>query len=141
MGPPVGRQAARSGRLTAAVARIGALLDTRPPGRRGAFQEHLDDMAREKPPTAPPTVSETLRAEILSRGLTAYAVARLAGVDTSVVARFLARERGLSMKTLDRLCEALELELQPVAKLEANPAIQPDRARKPLPGQGSRIGE
>lgn len=116
MGSPVGRQATRQSRLTATVARIGHILNTRPPDRLEAFQELLDDMAKKKPPAAPPTVSETIRAVIVSRGLTAYAVASLAGVDTSVVARFLAGERGLSMKTLDRVCSALELILSPVAQ-------------------------
>jgi hypothetical protein len=109
----VGRQAPRSGRLRATVARIGSLLDARPPGRRDCLLESLDDMARKQTPAAPRTVSGTLRAAIAGRGLTAYAVARMTGVDTSVVARFLAGERGLSMKSLDRLCEALELELRP----------------------------
>lgn len=113
MGSPVGRQAPRSSRLTAAVARIGAILDTRPPDRRGAFQEMLDDMAKKKRTSGPPTVSETIRAEITRRGLTAYGAAQLVGVDPSVIARFMAGERGLSMRTLDRVCAALELQLQP----------------------------
>lgn len=139
MGPSVGRQAPRSSRLTATVARIGAILDTRPPERLGAFQEMLDDMAKKKPATGPPIVSEAIRAEIARRGLTAYGAAQLAGVDPSVIARFVAGERGLSMRTLDRVCVALELVLQPVAKVQDNPAFRPDPARKPLPGQGALL--
>jgi transcriptional regulator with XRE-family HTH domain len=90
-------------------------------------------MAKKKPAAAPPTVSETIRAEITRRGLTAYAAAQLAGVDTSVMSRFMAGERGLSMRTLDRVCVALALTLRPAS--EDNPAIRPDPARKPLPGQ------
>jgi plasmid maintenance system antidote protein VapI len=70
-------------------------------------------MAKKKPPSGPPTVSETIRGEIMRRGGTAYAIARQSGVDTSVITRFMAGERGLSMKTLDRLCVSLELELRP----------------------------
>jgi transcriptional regulator with XRE-family HTH domain len=90
-------------------------------------------------PAAPPTVSESIRSEIRSRRLTAYAAAKLAGVDASVLQRFLTGERGLSMRTLDRVCLGLGLSLQPTPTVETNPTLQPDPPRRPLPGQAELL--
>jgi transcriptional regulator with XRE-family HTH domain len=52
-----------------------------------------------------------LRRIIASRGLTAYALGKAAGVDAGVVKRFLNGERGLSLATLDKIAAALDLRL------------------------------
>ena len=57
------------------------------------------------------TVSEVLRRTIESRG-SAYAAARAAGIDPSMLTRFLNGERGLSTASFDAVCEALGLELK-----------------------------
>ena len=58
------------------------------------------------------TVSGQLRAVIRARGLTAYAVARSADVSPSVLTRFMNVERGMNLDTLDRVADALGLELR-----------------------------
>jgi plasmid maintenance system antidote protein VapI len=57
------------------------------------------------------TISDQLRAAIQNSGKTAYAVAKVAGVDPGVVQRFVKGERGLTLDTVDRLAAALNLEL------------------------------
>ncbi len=74
-------------------------------------------MAKMSEPQSDPsheaTPSEVLRAEIARRGLTAYAVGKRSGVDISILQRFLAGERMLSLKSFDRVCVALGLGLRP----------------------------
>jgi transcriptional regulator with XRE-family HTH domain len=52
-----------------------------------------------------------LREIILARRLSAHAVAASAGVAPSMVSRFLARERGLTLETFDAIAGALRLRL------------------------------
>ena len=56
--------------------------------------------------------SEVLRAEIARRGLTAYAVGKRSGVDTSILQRFLTGERLLSLRSFDKVCNALGMTLR-----------------------------
>lgn len=58
-------------------------------------------------------VSKTLRETIRERGLTAYAMAKGAGVSVDAVQRFLNDERGLTLATVDKLAVALRLTLCP----------------------------
>ncbi len=58
-------------------------------------------------------VSQALRDTIRKQGLTAYATAKQAGVSVDAVQRFLNAERGLTLATVDKLAEALELTLCP----------------------------
>ncbi len=62
------------------------------------------------------TLSYQLREIIASRGLTAYALGQEAGVDATVVGRFLSGERDLRLGTADRLAAALGLRLVEVAR-------------------------
>ena len=70
-----------------------------------------------KKETRPSPVGSILRAEINRRGLTAYAVSKLAEargrkVSIDTVHRFVTGERkGLSLTTVDALAEVLGLEL------------------------------
>jgi hypothetical protein len=68
----------------------------------------------EQPPKPAAAPSEALRAEIARRGLTAYAVGNLAGVDVSILQRFLTGERLLSLKSFDKVCVALGMGLRKV---------------------------
>ncbi len=56
-------------------------------------------------------ISHPLRVAIATRGLTAHALARVAGVDPGVVKRFLEGRRGLTLATADKLAAALALRL------------------------------
>jgi hypothetical protein len=58
-------------------------------------------------------ISRALRGTIRERELTAYATAKRAGVSVDAVQRFLKSERGLTLATVDKLADALELTLCP----------------------------
>jgi transcriptional regulator with XRE-family HTH domain len=57
------------------------------------------------------SVSEKIRETIEARKLSAAAVAIEARINSSVVSRFLARERGMTSDSLDAVAEALGLRL------------------------------
>jgi transcriptional regulator with XRE-family HTH domain len=73
------------------------------------------------------TVSQQLRDVIDSRGLTPYAVAKLADVDPGVIARFASGQRDIRLQTLDRIAAALGLRLVEVGR---------SKARVPRPAAG-----
>jgi plasmid maintenance system antidote protein VapI len=54
-----------------------------------------------------------LRQTIRQRELTAYAAAKQAGVSVDAVQRFMNAERGLTLTTVDKLADALDLTLCP----------------------------
>ncbi len=56
-------------------------------------------------------ISRALRMCIRERALTAYATAKQAGVSVDAVQRFLNAERGLTLATVDKIADALELTL------------------------------
>ena len=56
-------------------------------------------------------ISEALRGAIRRLGLTAYAVAKGARVSVDAVQRFLNRERGLTLATVDKVAASLSLTL------------------------------
>ena len=58
-------------------------------------------------------VSDQIRAAVERDGRSVYALARDAGVSAIQIWRFLRNERGLTTAVVDRLCEALGLELRP----------------------------
>jgi transcriptional regulator with XRE-family HTH domain len=68
------------------------------------------------------TLSSQLRDVIQSRGLTAYAVARDAGVDPGMVSRFLTGERDIRLATADRIALALNVRLVEIARAKARAA-------------------
>lgn len=67
----------------------------------------------ENEPASSRPVSRVLREAIHEQGLTAYAAAKQAGVSVDAVQRFLNRERGLTLTTVDKLAGALGLTLCP----------------------------
>jgi plasmid maintenance system antidote protein VapI len=58
-------------------------------------------------------ISRALRKTIHEREITAYAAAKRAGVSVDAVQRFMNAERGLTLATVDKLADALELTLCP----------------------------
>ena len=54
-----------------------------------------------------------IRRAIRDSGLTPYAVCRDAGVNRSILVRFMNHERGLTLTTASRICDVLNLELRP----------------------------
>jgi transcriptional regulator with XRE-family HTH domain len=59
----------------------------------------------------PATLSEQLRELIGAAGPSAYELARDAGVDRSVLSRFLTGKRTITLETADRLAAVLKLRL------------------------------
>lgn len=57
------------------------------------------------------SVSRILRETIREKGLTAYSTAKQAGVSVDAVQRFLNAERGLTLGTVDKIAESLDLTL------------------------------
>jgi plasmid maintenance system antidote protein VapI len=60
---------------------------------------------------APQSLSEQLRERIAAAGLSVYELARDAGIDRSVLSRFLAGKRTITLETADRLAPVLKLRL------------------------------
>jgi ribosome-binding protein aMBF1 (putative translation factor) len=58
-------------------------------------------------------VETALRQAIADCGLTAYALAKRAGVDVAIVTRFLRHERSIRIEAVSKLADALGLELVP----------------------------
>jgi transcriptional regulator with XRE-family HTH domain len=67
-----------------------------------------------RPVSTPPdrfTLSAQIRAAIVARGLSAYQLAKMAGVNATVAGRFMSGARDIRLETADRLCRALRLRL------------------------------
>jgi len=58
------------------------------------------------------TFSDQLRQAIRQSGQSLYEIAKRVEVDNGVLYRFMSGERGLTTKTVDRLCAYLGLELR-----------------------------
>jgi plasmid maintenance system antidote protein VapI len=65
-------------------------------------------------PSRAKTISDQLRAAILSAPVTRYRMAKEAGVSEAVLSRFVNGETGLRMAIADRLAVYLKLELRKV---------------------------
>jgi transcriptional regulator with XRE-family HTH domain len=65
------------------------------------------------------TFSNQLRQIMANSGLSRYEIAKRSGVDEAALSRFASGERGLTTDTLDRLTQALGLELRQVRKPRA----------------------
>jgi Helix-turn-helix len=67
-------------------------------------------MGRKK---ASPTLADVIHQTIIDRGLSSYAVGKLAGVDESQIQRFMNGERDLTLATGGKVATALGLALVP----------------------------
>ena len=61
-------------------------------------------------------MTEQLRRAVADSVETRYRVAKDSGVDYSVLLRFMARERGITLDTAAKLAQYLGLELRPARK-------------------------
>ncbi len=62
------------------------------------------------------TFTEQLRRVVSDCGETRYSLAKRTGIAQSTLTRFANGNRGLSMEAIDRLFDALELEVRPRRK-------------------------
>jgi hypothetical protein len=92
------------GSVNATFDRLASLLSEHSPDRLASF---WDDAVKQ----TPETLSEVIIRTIRDRGMTAYAAGKASGVDISIIQRFLAGDRDLSLKNADLVCRALDLVL------------------------------
>lgn len=86
------------------------------------------------PPPIPPTsLGDQLRAFIHSRGLTPYALARAAGIDSRLTSRFLAGAKDINLGTASRIAAVLGLKLTEPTRKPAAKAVAPRPLPTPLP--------
>jgi len=62
------------------------------------------------------TFTERLRRAIRESGMTRYAISVKTGIAQSTLCKFLKRERGMSLDSVDRLMECLRLEIKSCRK-------------------------
>jgi DNA-binding phage protein len=93
-----------SGSVNATFDRLASLLRKHTPDRLASF---WDDAMKQTPETLSDVIIRTIR----DRGMTAYAAGKASGVDISIIQRFLAGERDLSLKNAEKVCDALDLHL------------------------------
>ena len=74
------------------------------------------------------TLADQLRAAIVSRGVSAYRLAKHTGLDARLVARFLLSDKDITLTTADRLAASLGLRL---AELPAKKSPAASRASNP----------
>ena len=87
-------------------------------------------MAATRKTKPPPRFSAALRRAIADSDKSLYDVARAAGIPYSTMSRFIAGERVLALEDVDRLCQALDLELRPQRRNQPT-APRPPRATLP----------
>lgn len=56
-------------------------------------------------------LSEQIRRAVDGCGMTRYAISKETGIDQATLCRFMSGERGLPMKTLDKLADFLDLNI------------------------------
>jgi len=71
------------------------------------------------------SLAGSIKARIKALDLTAYALGKLSGVSAVVIQRFLNGERGITLETAERLCQALDLILVPRGQREESGASAP----------------
>ena len=80
-----------------------------------------------------PPISDQLRKAILASEKSCYRIWKETGIAPSVLSRFLNRQHGLSMDSVDKLCECIGARLV----LEAPPA---KRSKRKAAGSSKRKG-
>ncbi len=98
----------------------------------GRLEVKLMAKTRKKP--TPESLTGVMTARIRALGLTPYAVAKMSGIDTATIMRFLNAERTLTLRTAQKLCAALDLVLvvRPASKLSVTGRVS-GRARRTSP--------
>jgi transcriptional regulator with XRE-family HTH domain len=71
------------------------------------------------PTKQPPTFSGQLREAIEAGPKTRYQIAKETGLDEGLLSRFVHGKSGLSVSSIDKLCECLGLELRPFERTRA----------------------
>jgi plasmid maintenance system antidote protein VapI len=98
--------------VTGKLDRLAGLLRGHTPDRLAAFWKAVPTMGKKQDADAPAgMLEEAIRNRIRSLNLTPYRVGKMTKVDASVIQRFMAGERGLTLATADKLCQALDLTL------------------------------
>ena len=110
MGSRVHLSGNEDGGLKDKLDRLASLLRQHWPGRLAAFWEAIaDDESQATPPTN--MLETAIRDRIRSLNLTPYRVAKMTKVDASVIQRFMASERSLTLATAKKLAKALDMVL------------------------------
>jgi hypothetical protein len=91
--------------------RLESLLRDQSPERVDALFEVL--MPRKKRTPEPEPIGETLKSIIRERELTAYRLAQMTGSSIDSIQRWLNGERGITLRTAEKLATALDLVLVP----------------------------
>jgi plasmid maintenance system antidote protein VapI len=98
--------------VTGKLDRLAGLLRGHTSDRLAAFWKAMPTMGKNQDANAPAgMLEEAIRNRIRALNLTPYRVGKMTGVDASVIQRFLNGERGLTLATSDKLCQALDLTL------------------------------
>lgn len=86
-------------------------------------------MSQTDPPSKPSPIGHALRSEIKRRALTAYQIAKEAGVSVDAIQRFLNNERGLNLATVDAVADYLGMTL---VLAEGGQVIEPRADIRPM---------
>ena len=96
---------------------LAELLNQQAPDRLDAFwdwvEDEIEDEVAKKTRTTPEPIADTIKAAIHERKLTAYAVGKMSGVSPNIISRWLNDERGLTLRTTEKLATALDMVLMP----------------------------
>ena len=86
------------------------------------------------------SLTDVIIEEIADKNISSYALGKLAGVAPVIIQRFLARERGVTLATADKIAKALKLKLcraelpEPDTEQSDSPTSRDgDESREPAP--------
>jgi plasmid maintenance system antidote protein VapI len=119
--------------VTGKLDRLAGLLRGHTPDRLAAFWKAVPTMGKKQDANAAAgMLEEAIRNRIRALNLTPYRVGKMTKVDASVIQRFMAGERGLTLATADKLCEALDLTLsvKPYSTLDLDLVREREEARE-----------
>jgi plasmid maintenance system antidote protein VapI len=113
--------------------RLASLLQRHTPDRLAEFWRELPTMGRKRVGPAPVVgLEQAIKDRMMSLHLTAYAAGKMSGVSPTVIQRFLNGERGLTLATADKLCQALDLTLsvKPYSTLDLDLVREREESRE-----------
>ena len=96
--------AVAGGVIGAKLDKLADLLGSQSAGQLARFNQAMAGQAM---------LGEQLREAIEASGLTAYRIAKAAGIRPEMISRFLNRERDLTLESAGKVAAALRLELRP----------------------------